>query len=52
MIIHDRPFLDFLQGSKATQAGKVVVQAAIADAGGLNGAVGFTHGGAKLQCSI
>jgi hypothetical protein len=49
MLIDNRPFLDFLQGSKAAQTGKVIVEAAIADAGGLNDALGIAHGGAQLQ---
>jgi hypothetical protein len=47
-LIDNRPFLDFFQGAKATEAGKIIVQAAIADAGGLNSAVGITHGSAQL----
>jgi hypothetical protein len=43
MTIDDSPFLDLVHGSKAAEAGKVVVQAAIADARGLSGAVGITH---------
>ena len=43
MVIDDPPFFDFLQGSKASKAGKVIVQAAIADARRLNGAVDVTH---------
>jgi hypothetical protein len=42
-IIDDPPFFDLLQGSKAAEAGKVVVQAAIPYARGLSGAVGITH---------
>jgi hypothetical protein len=49
MIIDKAPFFDLLQASKAAQAGQLVVQAAIADAGGLNGAVGITHDSAQLQ---
>jgi hypothetical protein len=48
-IIDKPPFFDLLHGSKAAQAGQVIVQAAIADAGGLNGAVRITHGSAQLQ---
>jgi hypothetical protein len=48
-IIDKPPFFDLLHGPKAAQAGQVVVQAAIADAGGLNGAIGFAHGNAQLQ---
>jgi hypothetical protein len=43
MIVDDAPFLDLLQGSKAADAGKVVVQAAIPYAGRLSGGVGITH---------
>ena len=43
MIIDEPPFFDLLQRSKAAEAGKLVVQAAIADAGGLSGASDFTH---------
>jgi hypothetical protein len=48
-IIDESPFFDLFQGSKAAQAGQVVIQAAIADAGGLNSAVGITHCSAPLQ---
>jgi hypothetical protein len=48
-IIHEPPFFDLFQGSKAAQAGELVVQAAIADARGLNCAAGVTHGSAQLQ---
>jgi hypothetical protein len=43
MIIDDPPFFDLLQGSKAAEARKVIVKAAISDAGGLSGAVYITH---------
>ena len=43
MIADHPPFLDFLQGSKAAEAGEVIAQAAIADAWGLSGAVDVTH---------
>jgi len=43
MIVDNRPFLDFLQGSKTAEAGIIVVQAAISDARGLSGAVDITH---------
>ena len=43
MIIDHSPFLDLLQGSKAAEASIVIVQAAIADARGLSGAIEFTH---------
>jgi hypothetical protein len=49
MLIDDRPFLDLLQRSKAAQAGKVIVQATIADAGRLNGAADITHADAWLK---
>ena len=43
MIVGDPPFLDLLQGSKAAEAGEVVIQAAVSDAWGLSGDVGITH---------
>jgi hypothetical protein len=43
MIIDDSPFFDLLQGSKAAEADKVIVQAAISYAWGSSGAVDFTH---------
>jgi hypothetical protein len=43
MIIGNPPLFDLLQGSKAAEAGKVIVQAAIAYARGLSGAVDITH---------
>jgi hypothetical protein len=43
MIIDNPPFFDLLQGSKAAEAGKVIVQAAISYARGLSGAVDITH---------
>ena len=43
MIIDNPPFLDLVQRSKAAEAGKVIVQAAIAYAWGLSGAVDITH---------
>jgi hypothetical protein len=42
-IIDDPPFFDLLERSKAAEAGKVVVQAAISYARGLGGGVDFTH---------
>jgi hypothetical protein len=42
-VIDNPPFFDLLHGSKATEAGKIVVQAAIPYAGGLSGAVDITH---------
>jgi hypothetical protein len=44
MNVDHAPFLDLFQGSEAAEAGEVVVQAAISNAGGLSGAVDFTHG--------
>jgi hypothetical protein len=44
MIIDQSPLFDLFQGSKAAQAGQVVIQAAIADAWGLSGTVNITHG--------
>jgi len=43
MLIDNRPFFDLLQRSKTAEAGKVVVQTAIADARGLSGDFDFTH---------
>jgi hypothetical protein len=43
MIIDNPPFLDLVQRSKAAEAGKVIVQAAIAYARGLSGAVDIIH---------
>ena len=43
MIIDHGPFFDLFQGSKAAEAGEIVVQAAISDAGGLREAVDITH---------
>jgi hypothetical protein len=43
MIVHNPPLFDLLEGSKAAEAGKVIVQAAISYARGLSGAVGITH---------
>jgi hypothetical protein len=43
VIVDDPPFFDLIQGSKAAEAGKVIVQAAISYARGLNGAVDITH---------
>ncbi len=43
MSIDGRPFLDLFQGSKAAEAGQVVIQAAISDARGLSGNVAITH---------
>jgi hypothetical protein len=42
-IIHNSPLFDLLERSKAAEAGKVVVQAAISYARGLSGGVDFTH---------
>ena len=41
--IDNPPFFDLFQGSKAAEAGKVVVQAAIAYARGPSGVVDITH---------
>jgi hypothetical protein len=43
MIIDNPPFFDLLQGSKAAEAGKVIVQAAISYARGLRGGMDITH---------
>jgi hypothetical protein len=43
LIIDNPPFFDLLHGSKAAEAGKVIVQAAISYARGLNGAVDISH---------
>jgi hypothetical protein len=43
MMIDNPPFLDLLQGSKAAEAGKVIVQAAISYARRLSRAVDITH---------
>ena len=43
MVIDHPPFFDLLQGSKAAEAGQVIVKTAIADARGLSGAVDITH---------
>jgi hypothetical protein len=43
VIIGHPPFFDLLQGSKAAEAGKVIVQAAISYARGLSGAVDIIH---------
>jgi hypothetical protein len=43
MIVDHGPLFDLLQGSKAAEAGQVIVQAAISDAGGLSGAVDIIH---------
>jgi hypothetical protein len=42
-IVDNPPFFDLLQGSKAAETGKVVVQAAIPYARGLSSAVDVTH---------
>ena len=42
-IIDNAPLFDLLEGSKAAEAGKVIVQAAISYARGLNGGVDITH---------
>jgi hypothetical protein len=43
MIIDNPPFFDFLQGAKAAEAVKLIVEAAISYARGLSGAVDITH---------
>ena len=43
LIIDEPPFFDLLQGSKAAEAGKVIVQATIAYARRLSGAFSITH---------
>jgi hypothetical protein len=43
IITDNPPFFDFFQGSKAAEAGKVIVQAAIPYARGLSRAVDITH---------
>jgi hypothetical protein len=43
MIIDNAPFFDLLQRPKAAETCQVIVQAAIAYARGLIGAVDFTH---------
>jgi hypothetical protein len=43
MIIDNPPFFDLLERSKAAEAGKIIVQAAISNARGLSGAVDITH---------
>jgi hypothetical protein len=43
VIIDNPPFFDLLQRSKAAEAGKVIVQAAISYAWGLNGVIDITH---------
>jgi hypothetical protein len=48
MIIGYAPFFDFLQRSKAAEAGKVVVQAAIPYARGLSRAFDITHSRVQL----
>jgi hypothetical protein len=42
-IIDNPPFFDLLERSKAAEAGKVIVQAAISYARGLNGGVDIIH---------
>jgi hypothetical protein len=42
-IIYNAPLFDLLERSKAAEAGKVIVQAAISHARGLSGGVDFTH---------
>jgi hypothetical protein len=43
LVIDNPPFFDLLQRSKAAEAGKVIVQAAISYARGLSRVVDITH---------
>jgi hypothetical protein len=43
MIIDNTPFFDLLQGSKAAEADKVIIQAAISYARGSSGVVDVAH---------
>jgi hypothetical protein len=43
VVIDNPPFFDLLQRSKAAEAGKVIVQAAISYARGLSRVVDITH---------
>jgi hypothetical protein len=43
IILHQPPFLDLLERSKAAEAGEVIVQTAISYARGLNRAVDIAH---------
>ena len=43
LIIDNPPLFDLLQGSKAAETGKVIVQAAISYARGFRGIVDITH---------
>jgi hypothetical protein len=43
LIIGNPPFFDLIQGTKAAEAGKVVVQATIPYARGLSGTADVTH---------
>jgi hypothetical protein len=43
MLIDNPPFLDLLDGPKAAETGKVIVQATISYARGLRAAVDITH---------
>jgi hypothetical protein len=52
-IVDNRPFFDLVQGAKAAEAGKVIVQAAISYTWRLRGAVDITHlRVARLQLRI
>jgi hypothetical protein len=51
LIIGDRPFFYLLQGAKTAKAGQVIVQAAIAYAWGLGGAVDISHARFQLPAS-
>jgi hypothetical protein len=42
-IVDNPPLFDLIQGSKASEADKVIVQAAISNAWGLSGAVEIIH---------
>jgi hypothetical protein len=43
MVIDDPPLFDLLQGSETAETDIVIVEAAVADAWRLSGAVGVTH---------
>jgi hypothetical protein len=43
IVVDDAPLLDLLDGSKTAETGKVIVQAAISNAGRLHGAGDVTH---------
>jgi hypothetical protein len=53
MNVDNGPFFDLVQGAKAAEAGKVIVQAAISYTWRWRGVVGITHFRvAKLQLQI